>query len=140
MRINSVKDFINTKYSTKDLLYQKFGLEVEIEKSFKCPFHDDSTASARLYDDNKFYCYGCGKQFTPYKILIKIGVSHKKLEQLVPVDFKARYDSHVVNQQIIIDSAKYLSSVFINDNDIIDLVENWSKFYNSDIWRNTIAI
>ena len=135
MKISSVKDFINRNYSVKELLYQNFGLEAEIGKSFKCPFHDDSTASARLYDDNKFYCYGCGSQFSPYTILIKIGIPYKKLEQLVPVDFKASHDSHAVNQRIIIDTAKYLSSVFIDNNNIIDVFEKWLIFYDSKVWR-----
>lgn len=31
-------------------------------KMIQCPFHDDSTPSFKLNDDNSFYCFGCGKK------------------------------------------------------------------------------
>lgn len=37
-----------------------------------CPFHDDSTPSFKLNDDNSFYCFGCeakGNNFIDYLLL-----------------------------------------------------------------------
>lgn len=31
-------------------------------KMINCPFHDDSTPSFKLNDDNSFYCFGCNKK------------------------------------------------------------------------------
>lgn len=31
-------------------------------KMIRCPFHDDSTPSFKLNDDNSFYCFGCDVQ------------------------------------------------------------------------------
>ena len=28
-------------------------------KMIQCPFHDDSSPSFKLNDDNSFYCFGC---------------------------------------------------------------------------------
>lgn len=39
----------------------------DINHNIKCPFHDDSTASARIYHDKdcvRLYCYSCGRQYT----------------------------------------------------------------------------
>ena len=38
-------------------------------KLIQCPFHDDSTPSFKLNDDNSFYCFGCdvkGNNFIDY--------------------------------------------------------------------------
>lgn len=41
-------------------------------KMIRCPFHDDSTPSFKLNDDNSFYCFGCeakGRNFIDYLLL-----------------------------------------------------------------------
>jgi len=41
-------------------------------KMMNCPFHDDSTPSFKLNDDNSFYCFGCeakGNNFIDYLTL-----------------------------------------------------------------------
>lgn len=33
---------------------------ISFERNIKCFFHDDKTASMKLYENNSFYCFGCG--------------------------------------------------------------------------------
>ena len=49
-------------------------------KMINCPFHDDSTPSFKLNDDNSYYCFGCdakGKNFIDY--LIKKGYTFPEI-------------------------------------------------------------
>ena len=45
------------QFLTMEDILNKYGIEV-INKTFKCPFHDDKHPSAKMYDKN-FYCFGC---------------------------------------------------------------------------------
>jgi len=40
-------------------------------RKMKCPFHDDSHASAAInYDENRFKCFGCGAQGDVYDLIM----------------------------------------------------------------------
>ncbi len=51
---------VNICYDIKDYLREYFNIR---SKSFVCLFHVDSKPSARIYDDNKVFCFGCGRIF-----------------------------------------------------------------------------
>lgn len=38
----------------------KYGVEVNRKGFAKCPFHNEKTASFRVYSDGTYHCFGCG--------------------------------------------------------------------------------
>lgn len=53
-------DEIKNKISMKELL-SYYGIEINKRGFIKCPFHQEKTASVKIYDGDKgFYCFGCG--------------------------------------------------------------------------------
>lgn len=38
----------------------KYGIEPDQKGFAKCPFHEEKTPSFRVYENNSFYCFGCG--------------------------------------------------------------------------------
>ena len=53
-----IKDVILENVSMKDIL-DKYNIKV-YRNMFCCPFHNDRTPSAKVYD-NSFFCFACGK-------------------------------------------------------------------------------
>lgn len=39
---------------------ERYGLEFDRKGFAKCPFHNEKTASFRVYPDNTYHCFGCG--------------------------------------------------------------------------------
>ena len=39
---------------------ERYGIEVDRKGFARCPFHNEKTASFKVYPNNKFYCFGCG--------------------------------------------------------------------------------
>lgn len=39
---------------------ERYGIEVNQKGFANCPFHNEKTASFRVYDDGTFHCFGCG--------------------------------------------------------------------------------
>lgn len=46
------------------------------ERNVCCPFHDDSTPSAKLFNDKdgiqRLFCYSCNRQFTSYDYIVRV--------------------------------------------------------------------
>ncbi len=38
----------------------EYGVDIDRRGFAHCPFHNEKTASFRVYDDQSFYCFGCG--------------------------------------------------------------------------------
>ena len=38
----------------------KYGIEIDKKGFARCPFHNEKTASFRVYKDGTFHCFGCG--------------------------------------------------------------------------------
>lgn len=49
---------IKEQLSMKDVL-SRYGFEVNRAGFISCPFHDEKTASMKIYEKS-FYCFGCG--------------------------------------------------------------------------------
>ena len=125
-----VINYINTVVNVKQLLKIYYGLDVYVGKNFVCPFHGDSDPSARLFDDNRIYCYSEGMQYTAYKILLLNGSTYQKLvNKLISanVDIKLHVDQN--NTKVDFDSYFTLKSdinrLYIS---ISDKLELWHKF------------
>lgn len=56
------------KYDTKKICetnslfdwLSRYGIEIDKKGFAKCPFHDEKTASFRVYKDGTYHCFGCG--------------------------------------------------------------------------------
>lgn len=80
-----MKDQILSLISMKDIV-DKYGYKVK-NNMICCPFHNDKTASMRIYDKS-FYCFGCNKtgdiiQFVEYLF----NLSFKEAMQKINLDF-----------------------------------------------------
>ena len=54
----SIYDEIKERLSMKDVV-EMYGYEPSRSGFISCPFHQEDTASLKIYDKS-FYCYGCG--------------------------------------------------------------------------------
>lgn len=55
----------------KDIPINNF-ISVNRMKKAKCIFHADKTASMHIYDNNKFYCFGCSKHGSVIDIVMQL--------------------------------------------------------------------
>lgn len=46
-------------------------VEENIPYNIKCPFHSDDVPSMRVYKDGYAFCFGCGKQYGSFDVLLK---------------------------------------------------------------------
>lgn len=50
-----------------------------VPTTLRCPFHDDNSKSAKLFEDNRLFCWTCHKQYGPYDALQLLGVSDSEI-------------------------------------------------------------
>lgn len=59
--LNNVASIIKTSVTMTELC-QRYGIEINRQGFAVCPFHNERTASLKIYDGTRGYsCYGCGK-------------------------------------------------------------------------------
>jgi hypothetical protein len=121
-----VIDFVNQSYSAQQLLKYYCNVDAYVGEKFWCPFHKDNNPSAQLFQDNAFYCYAERKQYTPFNIMLAVGVPYDELAKMVPGDFVATKD-----QKKMFDEALYkqlvfmISKAFQRDHNIASVLDNW---------------
>lgn len=50
----------------------EYGINIDNRGFARCPFHSEKTASFRVYDDQSFYCFGCGAHGDVITFVMKI--------------------------------------------------------------------
>ena len=50
----------------------RYGITVDRKGFARCPFHNEKTASFRVYPDNTFHCFGCGAHGDVITFVMKI--------------------------------------------------------------------
>lgn len=56
----SFSEIINSRLTTREVAV-RYGLEPNRKGFVCCPFHNEKTASMKIYPDSRgFYCFGCG--------------------------------------------------------------------------------
>jgi len=71
MRITSEqRALLNSKLSLLKML-KKLGAEVRANGTLCCPFHDDERPSAKLFPDNRMWCFTCGKMYFPVDFIYR---------------------------------------------------------------------
>lgn len=84
-----IRAYYDSQYQVQNLLEEHFGIRVAPGDTFRCPFHDDNRNSAKIFDDNAFYCYACGLQYTPSRFFENLGYTSDQLMSKIPPGFSA---------------------------------------------------
>lgn len=119
--------YLNQRFRVEDLLWEYFRIRPGVNGTFRCPFHDDNKRSAQLFADNRFFCYAvCGQQFTPTKILLRVGVRVDQLMRMVPPGFVETDNvSFAFDFPLYKRMSENLARVFKETNRIDLVVDNW---------------
>jgi hypothetical protein len=129
--VKRVYQYINKNFKTQQLLVKFHGIHVAIDRTFRCPYHDDNRKSAKLFKD-AFHCWGCGRQYKPYHILKNNGYSFSDMVKMVPEDFE------YLKEDIQINDAMYKAYVFSfreefkRTGDIRKLIKNWNTIIDDN--------
>ena len=96
-----LKKAVNAKFDMAALLRQ-MGADIPmVPCTLACPFHNDNRKSAKLFEDNKMYCWTEQRMFGPYDALKALGVSDNKIQRmLMDVGIKA---SEIEEKKVEID-------------------------------------
>jgi hypothetical protein len=122
-----IVQYVNKNYSVKDLLKKFYGLDVSVGYTFKCPFHNDKIKSAKLFPDNRFYCFAEGKQYSPYLIMRNAGFSFSDLSKEVPEDFEYDKEDIAIDDNFYKMIAFSFRDEFKKTGDIKKLIVNWNS-------------
>lgn len=118
--------YVNKKYNVQSLLKKFHGLNVCPGDTFKCPYHDDVKNSAQLFPDNKFYCYACVTQYTPYLIFKNNGFTIKNLADKVPDGFSYEKENVDFDDGFYQSVAFSFRNEYQKTNDLRKLIDNWN--------------
>lgn len=123
-----VVSYINQIYRVEDLLLEIYGVRVHLGAKFLCPFHNDNRRSAKLFEDNSFFCFAEGKQYSPYWILIKAGKKHSELARLVPQEFVNEHEKRkYFDVEFYREMTIRLTEYYKKSNDLFGLIDNWNS-------------
>lgn len=127
--MRSYKEIINfakKKYKVQELLLQFHGIRVSPGYTFRCPYHEDRLKSAKLFEDNHFYCFAEFRQYSAYDVLKANGISLTDIEKTIP-------DGYEDVQEVFVEDKLYgalavsFAEDFKKNRDIIKLIGNWHK-------------
>ncbi len=84
-------EYINANVKLLDVI-DGYGLKVDKESDSRstmmCPFHDENTASLKIFDNKTFFCYGCGAGYDVLEFI-------KMYERISFMDVINRYKQNV---------------------------------------------
>jgi hypothetical protein len=119
-------NFANKKYRVQELLLQFHGIRVSPGYTFRCPYHDDGRKSAKLFEDNHFYCFAEAKQYSAYDVLKSNGISLVDIEKTIPEDYED-VPEVFIEDKLYGALAVSFSEDFKKNGDIMKLIFNWHK-------------
>lgn len=70
---------VNQKFDLVGLLREMRCRIDMVPTTLRCPFHEDNSKSAKLFEDNRLYCWACHKQYGSYDVLQVLGVSDDEI-------------------------------------------------------------
>ena len=72
---------VNQKFDLPGLLRaMQFHIDM-VPTTLRCPFHEDNSKSAKLFEDNRLYCWTCQKQYGAYDALQAMGISDAEIKR-----------------------------------------------------------
>lgn len=72
---------VNQKFDLPGLLRALRCRVDMVPTTLRCPFHEDNSKSAKLFEDNRLYCFTCHKQYGSYDALQLLGVSDADIKR-----------------------------------------------------------
>ena len=108
----------------------KYGIETNKKGFARCPFHNEKTASFKVYSNDTFYCFGCGEHGDVITLVMKMeGIDFK--EACKRLDGEISY-----SQQRKVDRIKRERNNRLKYFDKIK-AEYWKAFEN---WKNNETV
>jgi len=82
----AVKQTVTTRQAA-----ERYGIRVERNGMYRCPFHEDKTPSMKL--DRRYYCFGCGASGDVIDFVSRLrGIGSKEAATLLAQDFAIPYE------------------------------------------------
>lgn len=82
-------EYIKANVRVEDVFGRYIGGEVDRKGYCKCPFHNEKTASFKLFrENNSFYCFGCGAGGNVINLCAKaLGISYSDAISRIDADY-----------------------------------------------------
>lgn len=74
---------INKKFDMVQLLNALGANIYQVPQTLRCPFHEDSRKSAKLFEDGHLYCWTCQRQYGAYDALIALGTTENQIRRML---------------------------------------------------------
>lgn len=124
---------IKKTYSMRDIL-ARYGLHPNRAGFIRCPFHEEKTASMKIYRDS-YYCFGCGEHgdifefisrmdnLTFREVFLELGGTYERKEG----DFRSRVARYHARKGRETEQrrAEELKARKRLNNDLIDIYRDW---------------
>jgi len=109
-------------YVKVDVLLRKYWMDFSNDQNVVCPFHEDSSPSAHIYDDvdgQSLHCFTEGRNYKAYDVMLLFGVDPEKVYQRIISKFgERRPELKKPEKELIIDSFPSMNGITI---------ENWCR-------------
>lgn len=139
-------DEIKSAYSMRDVL-ARYGLQPNRSGFINCPFHNEKTASMKIYQDS-YYCFGCGahgdifdfvtemENITFQEAFFELGGTYEQKKETFG-ERMARYHAKK-EREMQAKQADALKAQRKLNNDLIDIYRDWYQKSEpfSDTWTD----
>ena len=118
-------DIVDVLYPVADLFP-----EHKSRRNVICPFHDERTPSAHLYDDH-LYCFTCGKPYRAAKIAKALGVDPRELYNELLTSYGGEeelLEEYELQRDSLPDIEVRVKPIFMNEN----ISEFAKKFFENE--------
>jgi len=82
---------LNSRLSLEKMR-KRGGIEVRANGTLCCPFHDDAHPSAKLFSDNRMWCFSCGKMYDPVAFVISFPLEFPLVKILLKLEGRKHPD------------------------------------------------
>ena len=116
---------------TPRMAAERYGLQVSRNGMVRCPFHDDTNPSMKLYDDH-YHCFGCQATGDSIHLTAKLfGVSDREAAKKLAEDFgvKKEKESMLAKLGRFQEQAEQERLCFRVLRDYLHLLEEWRTTY-----------
>lgn len=136
-----------------ETILNKYGIKINHNKMYHCPFHEDKNPSAKCYDKS-FYCFSCNRNgdlinFVQYLYNLNFQQGMDKIIDDFGLGLKSRgnYNKEKIleierQKQLELYKEEEKRKKFIklcNRKDLYNrLIENWEKKITKDNWENMV--
>lgn len=116
---------------TPRMAAERYGLQVSRSGMVRCPFHDDTNPSIKLYDDH-YHCFGCQETGDVIRLVAKLfGVPDQEAAKKLAEDFGVQKEKTSVLAKLsqFQEQAEQERLCFRVLRDYLHLLEEWRTTY-----------